>query len=139
MLTLPEPEVDHVACLRDVVLLQRFEALRERVMGRARAQATFGVEGVVFDDGATLLLRGEVNSNTTPNLDAVLDGIISLRPLSLTIDLTETTSVSLDALASITRRSPEVERFAIRLPDAPGSTRVNLLSCSSEMDANDGP
>jgi hypothetical protein len=132
VLTLPEQDVEPVAYLRNMVLVQRLEALHQRVVGKARAQQTLGVEGVMFDKGATLLLHGEVNSSTTPNLDAVLDGIISLQPSSLTVDLTETTGVSFDALAAITRRSTEVEHFAVRLPDAPSSTLVNLLGSAGK-------
>ena len=115
-----------------MVLVQRLEALRERVVGKARAQQKFGVEGVVSAAGAMLLLHGEVNSSTTPNFDAVLDGIISLHPLSLTVDLTGTTGVSFNALAAITRCGSELEYFNVRFPVAPASTLVNLLSCSSE-------
>ena len=109
------------------VLVQRVEALRERVLGPVRAKGTFAVEGLVFDGGATLTLHGDVNLGTVPHLDAVLDGVISLSPSTLTVDLNETTCVSLDALAAIMRRAADVERLVVRLPPAPSETVVGLL------------
>jgi hypothetical protein len=74
-----------------------------------------------------LLLHGAVNSSTTPHLDAVLDGVISLQPSSLTIDLTQTTAISFASLVAIARRSSKVEHLAIRLPSATSSTLINLV------------
>jgi hypothetical protein len=127
MLTLPKQHPGGVASPPRKDLVQRVETLRERLVGRARAHGTFGVEGVDVNEGATLLLHGAVNSSTTPHLDAVLDGVISLQPSSLTIDLTQTTAISFASLVAIARRSSKVEHLAIRLPSATSSTLINLV------------
>jgi hypothetical protein len=116
---------------RNDALSQRVEALRERVVGTARARGTFGVDGLVFDDGARLLLHGQVNHSTVPHLEAVLDGVVALRPSRLTVDPSETTGVSLDALVAIVRRQHEVEHFVIRLATSATSAILGLLRSSS--------
>lgn len=127
MLALPEQDIENAGPLCNKALAQQVESLRERVVGKVRSKRTFGVEGVVFNDGATLLLHGEMNSSTTPHLDTVLDGVISQQPSSLTIDLTQTTGISIGAFATIVRRVLKVEHLAIRLPSATSSTLINLV------------
>lgn len=92
------------------------DTLRERLVGRVRANGRFAVEDLVIDDGATLVLHGEVNAGTMPHLEAVLDGVVSLDPSALTVDLTRTTTVSFEALAAIARRDGQVGSLTVRLP-----------------------
>ena len=73
-------------------------------------------EGVVTGEGAMLVLHGDVNLRTVPHLDWLLDSVMSMSPLSLLVDLTDTTRVGLEALAAISRRASEVEEFCVRLP-----------------------
>jgi hypothetical protein len=91
-------------------------ALCERRVDRARANGSFAVDNLVIADGATLALHGEVSANATPHLEAVLEGVISLDPCALTIDLTRTTMVSLEALAALARAAGRVDRLDLRLP-----------------------
>lgn len=112
---------DDVAMLRAAsapsgALGRSVDTLRERLVGRARANGRFAVDDLVIDDGATLVLHGEVNASTMPHLEAVLDGVISLDPSALTIDLARTTTVSFEALAAITRRAGQVGSLTVRLP-----------------------
>jgi len=92
------------------ILLERVEALRRR-FGDERHSSSAGAEG-----GTTLLLHGEVNFETVPQLEAVLDGLVDLHPMRLTIDLSETTGVSPDALLAIARRERRVDELVVRLP-----------------------
>jgi hypothetical protein len=114
VLTLLEREIDDSAHRRNTVLVKRVAKLRERVVGKARATGTFGVEGVAFSDGATLILRGDVD-------------VIALQPRSLTVDLTSTTTIRFDALIAIARRAPQVDSLAVRLPAACSTLATWLL------------
>jgi hypothetical protein len=114
-------------------LVQRVEAMRERIVGPVRARGCFGVEGLVVDDGATLYLHGEVSLDTAPHLDAVLDGILSLEPSSLTVDLRETATVDLEALMAIARKAPTAPRLCILLPEP--TRRPHLTVMDGERDS----
>jgi hypothetical protein len=127
VLTLLEGDIDEAARVRNVAPEQRVGNLRELVLETPRATGTFGIEGAAIGDGTTLLLHGDVNAGTTPQLEAVLDGVIALQPLSLTVDLTRTSTVSFDVLIAIARRTPEVGRLAVRLPAAACSRVIRLL------------
>lgn len=116
MTMIDEVQLLHVGAVPNGALARRVGTLRERLVGRVRASGRFGVDDLVFDDGATLVLHGEVNAGTMPHLEAVLDGVISLDPSALTIDLTKTTTVSLEALVAVTRRAEQVDRLSVRLP-----------------------
>ena len=116
MTTIDEVAMLHACSAPAGTLGRSVDTLRERLVGRARANGRFGVDDLVIDDGATLVLHGEVNAGTMPHLEAVLDGVISLDPSALTVDLTRTTTVTFEALAAITRRAAQVGSLAVRLP-----------------------
>jgi hypothetical protein len=54
-----------------------------------------------LDEAVTLRLHGDVSGTGTPQLQAVLDGVVLLKPTQLIIDLSDVTSVSSDALRII--------------------------------------
>jgi ABC-type transporter Mla MlaB component len=111
-------------------MLERVELRRARAIKEANPTA-FDGEGVVTSKAAMLLLDGEVDVRTVPHLNRSLDSVVSMSPVSLTVDLTNTARVDLEALAVISRHAFDVERFSIRLPPAAAS-RVRDR-CASEL------
>jgi hypothetical protein len=107
---------------RNRALESRVDALRARVLGSARARRSFGVEGVLCDDGATVIFHGAIGPETVTHLTAVLEGLTRLRPSRLTVDLTAATVVSSQALATVARFESEVDQLTVRLPDIETST-----------------
>lgn len=76
------------------------------------------MEAVVYDQAATLCLYGALSRKNVRQLEAVLDGIISCRPGSLTVDLSDAGTVSRRALCCIKRRQKHVERLVVRAPSS---------------------
>lgn len=95
---------------------------------RDAERVAHGSEAAAPGEGTRLLLHGEVNFGATPHLEAVLESVVAFRPLQLTIDLSDATGVSLDALAAIVRRQHEVENLIIELPPSICSAILDLTA-----------
>jgi hypothetical protein len=85
----------------------------ERPLGARQDGEHFDVEGVVFGRCATLCLYGEMGRQSVPQMEAVLDELLSLHPLSLTVDLSRASGVSHQALGSIARHEQDVGSLVV--------------------------
>ena len=103
----------------------RVRSEREATQGDARGTGSFRVEGLHVEEGATLVLHGDVDADTVPHLQAVLDGLVLLQPLRLVIDLAAVGEVSLEALQMMDRCGEEIGSLTLHSPSA--ATRANLV------------
>jgi hypothetical protein len=82
------------------------------------AQTVFHVEGVAMEEATVLSLHGELSLEAVPQLEAVLDGLVLLKPLRLVIDLSEVHKVSPDALNTLLWCAINNGDVVLRAPDS---------------------
>ena len=78
----------------------------------------FEIEGSISGERATLVFYGEATSRCLSELDATLVEMVAREPSSLTVDLSETSSMDVATVRAIARNGRKVSHFDLRLPDA---------------------
>ena len=77
------------------------------------------VDGIRTSDEITLVLHGDVDEGSIPNLEAVLDGLVLLQPLRVVVDLSEVRTLSSSARQMIdTCGRRIIGGLRLRLPDS---------------------
>jgi hypothetical protein len=71
-------------------------------------------EEFIVDDH--VLRHGEVSLAEFPGLNLLLESVTMLGPSSLTVDLSETSLITIDALAIITGYEAKVDHLYVRFP-----------------------
>lgn len=89
-------------------------------VGASSRRLPFQVEGVATEDATFLSLHGELSPSSVPQLEAVLGGLVLLKPLHLVIDLSEVSRVSPEALNILLWCAINNDNVVLRSPD-PGT------------------
>jgi hypothetical protein len=101
-------------------LATRAEAVHEKVKGRNIEQSAFFVDDLHVGEAAVLSLHGDLSSRSVPQLEAILDGLVILRPARLIVDLSGVAHVSGDALNALLWHAITNTGVVLRSPD-PGT------------------
>lgn len=120
-------------------LVERVESLHRKVLGGPSSD--LAPSKPIPDDGVTLALHGDLDSDSAPYLQGVLDALVLLQPVHLSVDLSQVRRVSRESLRKIARSGDAIGSWSLLDPspsacaDLIGLGRSDLVETESAQSA----
>lgn len=75
------------------------------------ASGDIGIEGVLLNSELYLVVYGELDAATIPRLETVLDGLLMLRPRTITVEIERAGDCDFEARQWMGERADDIVRF----------------------------